>query len=194
MTRSYYERFIPEAELIKIFNSEDYWTGQTSDWRGGAFAEQESKQDYFDKIADKISSFRIRPRTLLDVGCGVGFLVMALRERDIEAFGIDVSSWAIHHRVTPYVRRQNLFDLEGPIRNRYNLVLSHDVLEHIPITLLPRAVSLLNRLGQRNYHIISCGSLPDDQDITHVTMHTLGWWKRRLPMHWILEMKDKVKL
>lgn len=210
MTRSYYEKFIPEAELIEIFNSEDYWTGQTSGFKGGACADQEAKQAYFDKIADKIAAVRIRrpqtlpgvgccdqflrrlpPRDVLDVGCGVGYLVKALRERGVEAYGIDVASWAIEHAVTPYVEQRSLFDLQARLR-KYSLVVSHDMLEHIPITLLPRAVSVLNSIGQRNYHIISCGSLPDDHDITHVTMHTLGWWKRRLPMHWKIEMKDKV--
>src|SRR6266699_3931927 len=51
-------------------------------------------QTYFGQIADLIVS-GLAPRTVLDAGCAIGFLVEARRERGVEAWGIDISEYAI---------------------------------------------------------------------------------------------------
>ena len=50
--------------------------------------------EFFGRIADRIVA-DIGPRTVMDVGCAMGFLVEALRDRGVEAFGIDT-------RTTPF--------------------------------------------------------------------------------------------
>src|SRR5215470_19512911 len=50
--------------------------------------------DFFAAVADRIVA-DIKPQRVLDVGCAKGFLVEALRDRGVEAFGIDVSRYAI---------------------------------------------------------------------------------------------------
>ena len=37
----------------------------------------------------------LRPASVLDAGCAMGFLVEALRERGVEAWGVDISEYAI---------------------------------------------------------------------------------------------------
>ena len=49
---------------------------------------------FFGNIADKIIK-DIKPKTVLDVGCEKGFLVESFRDRGVEAFGIDISEYAI---------------------------------------------------------------------------------------------------
>lgn len=49
----------------------------------------------FAGIADRIIS-DMQPRTVLDAGCAMGFLVEALRARGVEAWGIDISR--VHHQ------------------------------------------------------------------------------------------------
>ncbi len=192
MKRTFYDKDMDEQALFDIFNSEDYWQGKLANWQDGVFKDYETKQAYFDKVADKIRSCVRTSRPILEIGCGVGYLVNALQKRGFSAFGVDVSSWAVAHAIAPNIQRKSLFDFHPPLGRNFGLVFSHDVLEHIPAQFLPLAVRILRGLGQRNYHIISCGSLPDDRDPTHVTMHTLGWWKRRLPAVWMVEMKDRV--
>ena len=49
----------------------------------------------------------LRPATVLDAGCAMGFLVEWLRKYDIAAEGVDISEYAIqkaHESVKPYVR------------------------------------------------------------------------------------------
>jgi len=60
---------------------------------------------FFGGIADRIVR-EINPRTALDAGCAMGFLVEALRERGVEAYGVDISEYAIsqvHPSVKPYL-------------------------------------------------------------------------------------------
>src|SRR5437867_12330579 len=49
----------------------------------------------------------IKPKRVLDAGCAKGFLVESLRDRGIEAFGIDISEYAISEvrpDIRPYCR------------------------------------------------------------------------------------------
>ena len=50
--------------------------------------------EFFGLIADLIVE-KLNPKTALDAGCAYGLLVESLRDRGVEAFGIDVSSYAI---------------------------------------------------------------------------------------------------
>src|SRR2546425_10184937 len=52
--------------------------------------------DFFDKIARRVVA-DLGPQSVLDAGCAMGFLVEKLRSYDIEAYGIDVSEYAIKH-------------------------------------------------------------------------------------------------
>ena len=57
---------------------------------------------FFDEVAEWIVR-TIGPRTVLDAGCAMGFLVEALRRRGVEAYGVDISEYAIA-RVVPEIR------------------------------------------------------------------------------------------
>src|SRR5579863_3782598 len=49
---------------------------------------------FFARIADAIVR-EINPSSVLDAGCAMGFLVEALRQRGVEAYGMDISEYAI---------------------------------------------------------------------------------------------------
>ena len=50
--------------------------------------------DFFNHIADELVR-SLKPRTILDVGCAIGFLVEAFWRRGVQAYGIDLSEYAI---------------------------------------------------------------------------------------------------
>jgi hypothetical protein len=85
---------------------------------------------FFGKIADHIVR-ELRPKTVLDAGCAWGFLVEALRERGVEAFGVDISEHAIscvHESVRPYCRVGSLTE---PIDRTFDLITCIEVIEHM---------------------------------------------------------------
>jgi len=76
--------------LAKLYDGEYYahHLGTPYQWGDAVW------QEFFGRIADVVVA-KLAPRTVLDAGCGIGFLVAALRERGVEAFGIDISDYAI---------------------------------------------------------------------------------------------------
>jgi SAM-dependent methyltransferase len=88
-------------------------------------------------------------KTALDVGCATGFLVEALVELGLDAYGVDVSRYAIDHAVDSVrgrVRRGDLLaglDLgAGP----FDLVTVVETLEHLPPDSIGKALAELRRL------------------------------------------------
>jgi 2-polyprenyl-3-methyl-5-hydroxy-6-metoxy-1,4-benzoquinol methylase len=127
---------------------------------------------FFGKIADHIVS-DINPRTVLDAGCAMGFLVEALRDREVEAFGIDISDYAISQvrsDIKPYCRQGSVTQ---PLSDRYDLIVSIEVLEHLPTEDAIVAVSSL--CAATNDFLFS--STPTDyQEITHLNVQPPEWW------------------
>ena len=71
-------------------------------------------------------------KTCVDIGCAKGFLVHALRLLGCQAFGEDISEYAIencHDKVRPF--------LSTTTDKKYDLLICKDVLEHVPQQNLP---------------------------------------------------------
>jgi SAM-dependent methyltransferase len=89
----------------------------------------------FIRKADNIIN-TYRPKRVLDVGSAKGFLVKALLMRGVDAYGIDISNWAIQN-CEPEVRGrlvQCWLKAGIPIpaeTGQYDLVISESTMEHI---------------------------------------------------------------
>src|SRR6516225_1448695 len=85
---------------------------------------------FFGHVADEIVR-RLRPRLVLDVGCAKGFLVECLRDRGVEAYGLDVSEFAISEvrpDIKPYCW---VGSVQDSISKDYNLITCIEVCEHL---------------------------------------------------------------
>lgn len=49
---------------------------------------------FFDNMAERIIE-KYAPVTVLDMGCAFGYLVSALRSKGVQAYGIDISEYAL---------------------------------------------------------------------------------------------------
>jgi SAM-dependent methyltransferase len=101
----------------------------------------------------------------LDVGCAFGFVVEALRELGVKAYGVDFSKYAVEHAAAPardFVQYGDL--LAGlPFRDgEFDLVTAFEVLEHLPPASVPAAVRELRRIcgGHLLASMPSIGSNP----------------------------------
>jgi 2-polyprenyl-3-methyl-5-hydroxy-6-metoxy-1,4-benzoquinol methylase len=131
---------------------------------------------FFGKVADAIVR-DLRPTSVLDAGCAMGFLVEALRERGVEAWGIDVSEYAIsqvHESVSEFC---TVGSLAEPLPRRYDLVVSIEVLEHIPPTEASAAIANLCAATDR----LLLSTTPDDYgEITHLNVQPSEAWSAAL--------------
>ncbi|HEX5593356.1 MAG TPA: methyltransferase domain-containing protein [Solirubrobacterales bacterium] len=137
---------------------------------------------FFGAMADAIVR-DLRPTTVLDAGCAMGFLVEALRERGVEAWGIDVSEHAIsqvHESVAAYCQVGSLTD---PLPRRYDLIVSVEVLEHIPPAEANAAVANLCAATDR----LLLSTTPDDfGEATHLNVQAPEAWSAMLAQNGFL--------
>jgi len=208
----YFIKDITEKELVKILNSKDYFAGDDSNW--GFETDEHGKKVPFlyknrERIARRFAVFanmvyKLNMKKVLEIGCGLGFLLHELQERNIDAIGIDVSEWAIRHAMyAPWDLHMIVASGANlPFKDKsFDLVFSMDVLEHIPSTLIPQLIADCSRVGRFNLHLISVEPLDRDKDKTHVTMMPIEWWRKDLPPDfliaetygtWSLEVKGRV--
>ncbi len=132
--------------------------------------------EFFGKMADAIVR-DLHPTSVLDAGCAMGFLVEALRARGVEAWGIDVSEYAIS-QVDESVREYcAVGSIAGPLPRRYDLVVSIEVLEHLPPGEGSSAVSNLAAATDR----ILLSTTPDDYgEATHLNVQPPEAWSAAL--------------
>jgi SAM-dependent methyltransferase len=119
---------------------------------------------------------------VLDVGCAKGYLVYLLRQRGIEAYGVDWSEYAIAHAnpdVRPYLRRASALEL--PFGDReFALAVTFDVLEHLDAAGAERALVECARVSEAQLHQVNTGRLPEwnfDGDESHSLQYPLEQWR-----------------
>lgn len=127
---------------------------------------------FFATTAERIVS-GIGPRSVLDAGCAKGLLVEALRDREVAAYGIDASAYAIaqvRDDIKPYCWVGSVAD---PLLQRYDLIVCTEVLEHLPPEDGRRAIANLCRSSDD----ILISTTPDDyRDPTHLNVRPPEYW------------------
>ncbi len=120
--------------------------------------------------------------TVLDYGCAKGFMVYALRLLGKEAYGADVSQYAVencHPKVKDYLQViENTEQLTGG----WDLIIAKDVLEHIPKDIIPSVLSELRRRCKTLFVAVPLGDgkryriREYEMDVTHVVREPEEWW------------------
>jgi glycosyltransferase involved in cell wall biosynthesis len=139
---------------------------QPYDWSEGAWVE------FFGRVADAIVA-ELAPATVLDAGCGIGFLVDALRKRSVEAYGFDISEYAISQVPDELQSYCWVASVTEELDRDYDLIVCTEVLEHLPPDLVEDAIGNLTRhTGQ-----ILFSSTPSDfAEPTHYSVRPLESW------------------
>lgn len=160
--------------MSEIYNQEYYHT----DCGPIPYEEPEQWEIFFGAIADRIVQ-DLRPRTVLDAGCAMGYLVAALRERGVEAYGIDISDYAIccvREDIRPYCAVGSLLDpLPEGLPEQYDVVVTIEVLEHLYADTGKKAIQNLCSLADT----VIFSSSPDDfTEKTHLNVQQREYWAR----------------
>lgn len=146
---------------------------------GRPYKHDEEWLRFFGSIADRIIT-DIRPSTVLDVGCAMGFLVEALRQRGTEAFGVDISGYAIenvHPDIQPYCWVGSVTD---PFPQKYDLIVCMEVLEHLPRREAEQAVENLCRHSD---DVLFSSTPLDYKEATHVNVQPPEYWAELFARH-----------
>ena len=115
--------------------------------------------------------------SILDLGCAKGYLVHALRQLGLNAWGEDVSEYALencHKSVHKYVSL--------PTLKHYDFIICKDVLEHIPEEHVLGFLKGINDRCTAALFVIPLGEneryrIADyEYDVTHLIRRDEDWW------------------
>jgi SAM-dependent methyltransferase len=118
------------------------------------------------------------PKRILDAGCGFGHLVRLLLERNADAYGFDVkdrNEWLD----SPHYKTGDITEAQ-PFRGDFDLVICREVLEHLTVMQIRRAVQQLCKASKRFIylttrfnpaptHLLDVAT-SDQLDPTHISM------------------------
>ncbi len=159
MDTNYGKSFFDEYDVTD-YKNRDYW------------------YNFFDAVAAKlVDSFT--PKTLLDAGCAMGYLVEALRKRGVEAYGIDISNYAIESaapEVREFLNVQSITDpLPESFPKKFDMVISIEVLEHLFPEDGKKAIEAL--CSYTDTFLFT--STPDDiDDKNHLNVQQKEYWAK----------------
>ena len=169
------------TESSNIFDDPTYWCGGLGyrpDARGVGYQDFPIHQVKINHILSK------KPGRVLDVGCAMGYLVSRLRRAGVDAWGLDISQYALGQ--APDDVKQ--FLVHGSADklpwgdNSFDMVVTFGTLEHLPSEILLKAISEIKRVANRGIIAVTPGDDPCfDNDITHRTKQPLSWWKNQFP-------------
>ena len=141
--------------------------------------------------------------SILDYGCAHGFIAKALKDFGVNAYGVDISDYAVANSPqelkgrTFKISEDNTLDhiVKNIIKiNKFDYVISKDVFEHIEPDLLAEILSELSLITNNLFVVVPLGDNGKyrieayHRDITHVIAEDELWWNKILTDNgWIIK-------
>ena len=135
--------------------------------------------NFFGWVAERIVQ-DIHPKTVLDAGCAMGFLVEGLRARGVDAWGVDISDYAIgqvHESVKAYCSVGSIIQ---PLERKVDLITCIEVLEHMPPNEAEMAIANLCAAAD---DILFSSTPFDYKEVTHVNVQPPEYWAGMFARH-----------
>lgn len=155
-------------------------------------------QSYRDFPCHEITSRHVlarRPESVLELGCGRGYVTKRLQDAGVPAHGWDVSSHAVLTRAALNVYQRDATDPSNwadYASKSIDLCLSVAFLDHVPEALLDDLIAGMARVCKRGLHGINPN--PDGgADKTRCTIKPLDWWRKKLPEGHEVVTKDELE-
>ena len=154
----------------------------TSDWREGGNRYDVDTRRRVEARHPQLIKEVFEPHSVLDLGCGPGFLMYFLHELGIEADGIDFSPASRELAPGPVRDRIRIGSVTEPHvpPGSYDLVISREVFEHLSVLQVRQAVAQMCRASSRfvyvttRFHPAPSGLLDVttqfELDPTHITL------------------------
>lgn len=146
---------------------------------GKPYRRDEEWLGFFGVIADRIVA-DIGPRRVLDAGCALGLLVETLRARGVEAFGIDLSAYAISNAAPEMAAYLREGSIAADLGASYDLIVSIEVLEHMPAAEAEAAIANFCRHAD---DVLFSSSPLDYGETTHVNVRPPEYWAEQFGRH-----------
>lgn len=165
---------------------EKYFEPRYGDMRRKSYDPRRLMYDVYElyAVVEAVSAYVDRaPSSLkvLDIGCNNGYVVAFLRHMGYEAYGMDLSDYALGlapPHVRPYLYKGD-FAAMPFTDNAFDLCVSWGTIEHLPEELTDRALTEAVRVATTALWI-GCDNVSQEIEPYHLTNHPIDWWERKL--------------
>lgn len=152
----------------------------------GFYRDHPTNWNVFSKI------MQMAPQSVLEIGCGRGYIVKRLNSAGIKAHGMEMSQHCLLTRVTDDITNFDIRNTPWPFENgQFDFVFSQDVLDNIDPGSLQKVMSEIKRVTKRGLHGVSrdLGLAGEGQSYISSYELTSGPLEQNIP-----QGDDKVKL
>jgi SAM-dependent methyltransferase len=118
------------------------------------------------------------PTRVVDVGCGTGALLEALRKRGCEVFGLEYSKTGLKYCTDRHLDVEK-FDLERDVIKDnwiFDVAVSMEVAEHLPKKIADRYVDILTRMAPT---VVFTAAPPGQRGTDHVNLQPPKYWRSK---------------
>ncbi len=167
------------ARDLETLYGRDYW----ENYRGEGFAWDFPRHEILYK-----NILRRKPESVLELGCGRGYLLKRFQDAGIRAAGLDVSRTAWQTRVCESISLADILATPWTFESHFTESFSHKAfdiclsvafLEHVPEHLVPSVAEEMVRTCKRGLHAVH---LQDDgKQHGACTFRDRSWWQDKLP-------------
>lgn len=144
----------------------------------------------WDPILNVLAEYRMTmppEPVLLEVACAKGYFVRHALDWGWDAYGFDISEYAINNGAGGVRRRISVHDATTPWYfaqdGVVDCLVSWEFFEHVDEDKVPFVWAEMLRVTKPGGLIVLKIGMPNgapDDDITHVTMHGREWWTEQL--------------
>jgi SAM-dependent methyltransferase len=154
-------------DASSLFDANYYQCGLGSPYERNAYW-----LNFFGGIAEEIIR-SLKPKSVMDAGCALGFLVESFWDRGVECYGFDISEFGIsqvRRDIQPYCAQASIVD---PIKGHYDLITCIEVLEHLQPEQTETAIA---NLAAATETILFSSTPSDLSEATHFNVRpVIGW-------------------
>ena len=182
---------IKTIEEVREYVQREYWTtGKISGYKNFHI-----DWHWNDRLVDALEQvYDFQNKRILDLGCAYGQVVASMIKREYDAFGIDLSDFAIaegHKEYSPLKAKTiqgSIHDLKSYASKSFNFLYSNQVFEHVPSDVCSQLAIETFRVAQPGAILWSGlvldmgnkfqpeGFNPEDPDKTHINIRPKIWW------------------
>lgn len=202
-------KVISTIEEVREYTQKEYWESGKTDGVSG-YENYSMDWQWSDKFVKHFNQvFDTRAGKFLDLGCAYGRIVASMLKVGVDAYGIDLSDYAInagHKAYAPLVgktKQGSCHDLSKHENESFNVIHSNQVFEHVP-------ADCCDQLAAETYRVANPGAVlwaglvfdvaseyqpqgynSEDPDKTHINLRPKVWWDEKfLAAGWVLNEED----
>ena len=136
---------------------------------------------YCDSFFDFFNKYEadVKNKSILDVGCGEGYLLKLFKNKGSSVFGIDPSPFAKKAAEKYKIKVFNIF-YDKNFKNKYDIVIHHNVLEHVedPFLMINQNYENLNDEGRIFIAVPDCSDQIENGDLSMVWHEHISYFDK----------------